>query len=84
MSCAAVKPQPPSELTLISEKSFPTSLLSQWKHPIPSVYMTLTYEIRFRAEADPGWTDVSPLRPLAQSLPGFGILWLISLPCPHL
>uniref|UniRef100_H3CHP3 Fibronectin type-III domain-containing protein n=1 Tax=Tetraodon nigroviridis TaxID=99883 RepID=H3CHP3_TETNG len=53
-----VKPQPPSELTLISEKSFPTSLLSQWKHPIASVYMTLTYEIRFRAEADPGWTDV--------------------------
>lgn len=59
MWSVAVKTMPPSHITVISEQSFPTSLLTHWKHPISDVYVKLIYEIRFRAKADPTWTYVS-------------------------
>lgn len=59
-----MKTKPPSNVNLISEKSFPTSLLSHWEHPIYEVYMKLIYQIRFCAKADAGWTYVSKQRKL--------------------
>lgn len=54
-----VKPNPPSDVNVISEKSFPTSLLINWTHPIREVYLVLIYEIRFCANGSSTWKYVS-------------------------
>ncbi|XP_024119030.1 interleukin-6 receptor subunit beta isoform X1 [Oryzias melastigma] len=52
-----VKTNPP-EVKVLSEKSFPTSLLLNWTTPIPSPYIRLTYQIRFCSPKSPGWSHV--------------------------
>ncbi|XP_073334779.1 interleukin-6 receptor subunit beta isoform X2 [Pagrus major] len=53
-----VKTNPPSDVKVISEKSFPTSLLINWTHPIAEVYLKLTYQIRFCQNGSQSWTYV--------------------------
>ncbi|KAM3600235.1 uncharacterized protein V6R79_019818 [Siganus canaliculatus] len=53
-----VKTNPPSGVTVISEKSFPTSLLINWTHPIMDVYMRLIYQIRFCPNGSQNWAYV--------------------------
>ena len=55
----AVKTNPPSDVKVISEKSFPTSLLINWTQPIAKEHMKLTYEIRFCPNGSQSWTYVS-------------------------
>ncbi|XP_031731602.1 interleukin-6 receptor subunit beta [Anarrhichthys ocellatus] len=55
-----VKTNPPSDVKVISEKSFPTSLLINWTHPIPKEYVRLTYKIRFCQHGSQSWTYVPP------------------------
>ncbi|KAF3848725.1 hypothetical protein F7725_015222 [Dissostichus mawsoni] len=54
-----LKTNPPSDIKVISEKGFPTSLLMLWTHPIEKYYGKLIYEIRFCAIGSPNWTYVS-------------------------
>lgn len=55
----AVKTNPPSNVKVISEKIFPTSLLINWTLPIPEVYVKLTYQIRYCPNGSQSWTYVS-------------------------
>lgn len=59
VSSVVVKTNPPKDIRVISEKSFPKSLLIRWTPPIHKDYMQLQYEIRLCASGDPTWTDVS-------------------------
>uniref|UniRef100_A0A3P9K5F0 Fibronectin type-III domain-containing protein n=1 Tax=Oryzias latipes TaxID=8090 RepID=A0A3P9K5F0_ORYLA len=52
-----VKTNPP-EVTVTSEKSFPTSLLLNWTPPVNQVFVKLTYQIRFCSPKSPGWSHV--------------------------
>ncbi|XP_078811759.1 interleukin-6 receptor subunit beta isoform X3 [Oryzias latipes] len=52
-----VKTNPP-EVTVTSEKSFPTSLLLNWTPPVNQVCVKLTYQIRFCSPKSPGWSHV--------------------------
>ncbi|XP_044029087.1 interleukin-6 receptor subunit beta isoform X2 [Siniperca chuatsi] len=65
-----VKTNPPSDVKVISEKSFPTSLLIIWTHPIAKVYMILTYQIRFCPNGSQSWTHV-PLVDTAKDIQSF-------------
>ncbi|XP_068608839.1 interleukin-6 receptor subunit beta [Brachionichthys hirsutus] len=65
-----VKTNPPSDVDVFSEDRFPTSLLINWSHPIPQVYMRFTYEIRFSHEGAQNWTYV-PLVDTAKSMQSF-------------
>ncbi|XP_030291404.1 interleukin-6 receptor subunit beta isoform X2 [Sparus aurata] len=53
-----VKTNPPSDIKVISEKTFPTSLLINWTHPIAEEYLKLTYQIRFCQNGSQSWTYV--------------------------
>ncbi|XP_070706355.1 interleukin-6 receptor subunit beta isoform X2 [Pempheris klunzingeri] len=53
-----VKTNPPSDVKVFSEKSFPTSLLINWTHPIDKTYVGLTYQIRFCRNGFHSWTYV--------------------------
>ncbi|XP_034752316.1 interleukin-6 receptor subunit beta isoform X2 [Etheostoma cragini] len=55
-----VKPDPPSDVKVFSEKSFPTSLLINWTHLIPKERVKLTYQIRYRQNGTQNWTYVPP------------------------
>ncbi|TMS08774.1 hypothetical protein E3U43_006257 [Larimichthys crocea] len=55
-----VKTNPPSNVIIISEESFPTSLLINWTHPIAEPYLKLIYKIRFCPQGSQSWTDVPP------------------------
>ncbi|XP_062268753.1 interleukin-6 receptor subunit beta [Platichthys flesus] len=53
-----VKTDPPANIQIVSEKSFPTSLLINWNPPIISQYVGLTYEIRFCQNGSHDWAYV--------------------------
>ncbi|GAA6227209.1 interleukin-6 receptor subunit beta isoform X1 [Lates japonicus] len=53
-----VKTNPPADIKVISERSFPTSLLINWTRPIRKEYVILTYEIRFCPNGSQNWTYV--------------------------
>nr|XP_019963736.1 PREDICTED: interleukin-6 receptor subunit beta [Paralichthys olivaceus] len=53
-----VKTNPPANIQIISEKSFPTSLLITWSPPIDKHYVTLKFEIRFCQNGSHEWTYV--------------------------
>uniref|UniRef100_A0A665T640 Fibronectin type-III domain-containing protein n=1 Tax=Echeneis naucrates TaxID=173247 RepID=A0A665T640_ECHNA len=53
-----VKTNPPADVRVISERSFPTSLLINWTRPIDKGLMGLTYQIRFSKNASQSWTYV--------------------------
>lgn len=61
VSFNAAKPSPPSDVKVISEKAFPTSLLINWSRPIAEEYFKLTYEIRFCQHGSQSWSYVSML-----------------------
>nr|XP_046231089.1 interleukin-6 receptor subunit beta isoform X2 [Scatophagus argus] len=65
-----VKTNPPSDIKVISEKSFPTSLLINWIHPIAEEYMRLKYQIRFCPNGSHSWTYV-PLVDTAKYIQSF-------------
>ncbi|XP_076614162.1 interleukin-6 receptor subunit beta [Chaetodon auriga] len=65
-----VKTNPPSDVKIISEKSFPTSLLINWIRPIDEEYVRLTYQIRFCPNGSHTWTDV-PLVDTAKYIQSF-------------
>lgn len=65
-----VKTNPPSDVNVISEKSFPTSLLIIWTQPIAKEYLRLTYEIRFCPNGSQSWTHV-PLVDTAKDMQSF-------------
>ncbi|XP_041666854.1 interleukin-6 receptor subunit beta-like isoform X2 [Cheilinus undulatus] len=53
-----VKTSPPSDIMLLSEPRFPTSLLLKWTPPIDRVYVRLTYRIRFCPQGAHAWSYV--------------------------
>ncbi|KAA8584712.1 hypothetical protein FQN60_008497 [Etheostoma spectabile] len=55
-----VKPDPPLDVKVFSEKTFPTSLLINWTHLIPKERVKLTYQIRYRQNGTQNWTYVPP------------------------
>ncbi|XP_034565828.1 interleukin-6 receptor subunit beta isoform X2 [Notolabrus celidotus] len=65
-----VKTNPPSDISVISEKSFPTSLLLNWTLPIDKSYFRLMYRIRFTTEGANTWTDV-PQEDTSQDIQSF-------------
>ncbi|XP_035524114.1 LOW QUALITY PROTEIN: interleukin-6 receptor subunit beta [Morone saxatilis] len=70
VSFVAVKTNPPSDVIVIPERTFPTSLLINWAHPIDEVYVKLTYEIRFCPSGSQNWTYV-PLVDTAKGIQSF-------------
>lgn len=42
-----VKTNPPSNVEVLAENVFPSSLLISWKHPVDPTVLKLTYEIRY-------------------------------------
>ncbi|KAL7376916.1 hypothetical protein ABVT39_018365 [Epinephelus coioides] len=65
-----VKTNPPSDVRIISEKNFSTSLLINWTHPIPKVYVKLIYQIRYCPNGSQNWTYV-PLSDTATGIQSF-------------
>ncbi|XP_068430392.1 interleukin-6 receptor subunit beta [Clinocottus analis] len=65
-----VKTNPPSNVQVISEKIFPTSLVINWTHPIPKEYVKLAYQIRFCPNGSQSWTYV-PLVDTAMDIQSF-------------
>ncbi|XP_070780772.1 interleukin-6 receptor subunit beta isoform X2 [Enoplosus armatus] len=65
-----VKTNPPADVKVISEKSFPTSLLINWTPPIDKEYVKLTYQIRFCPNGSQSWTHV-PLVDTAKDIQSF-------------
>ncbi|XP_063745522.1 interleukin-6 receptor subunit beta isoform X2 [Eleginops maclovinus] len=53
-----VKTKPPSDIMIVSEKIFPTSLVINWSLPIRGVYVKLLFEIRFCVNGSQNWTYV--------------------------
>ncbi|XP_074545758.1 interleukin-6 receptor subunit beta-like isoform X1 [Halichoeres trimaculatus] len=53
-----VKTNPPSNVSLISEQSFPTSLLLRWTPPINKSYVRLKYRIRYAPVGEHTWIYV--------------------------
>ncbi|KAM9306701.1 interleukin-6 receptor subunit beta isoform 2-T2 [Pholidichthys leucotaenia] len=53
-----VKPNPPSNVTAISEKNFTKALLIKWKHSLINLQIYLKYQIRFCQQRSNTWTDV--------------------------
>ncbi|XP_068191242.1 interleukin-6 receptor subunit beta [Antennarius striatus] len=84
-----VKTSPPSKVNVISERTIPTSLLVNWTHPIPKVYLKLINEIRFCQNGSQGWTYV-PLVDTANSMPPFRLqnlqpdtVYIVQVRCKH-
>ncbi|TNM92469.1 hypothetical protein fugu_019481 [Takifugu bimaculatus] len=82
-----VKTNPPSPIKVISEESFPTSLLTRWTPPIHETYMQLVYEIRLCAQGDHNWTYV-PLTDTGKNINSFrlqklrpGTLYTVQVRC---
>uniref|UniRef100_A0A672FEV8 Fibronectin type-III domain-containing protein n=1 Tax=Salarias fasciatus TaxID=181472 RepID=A0A672FEV8_SALFA len=65
-----VKYIPPSNVQAISEKNFSTSLLINWTEPMPKVYLSLKYEIRFCRRGASDWTYV-PLGDVSHDVQSF-------------
>ncbi|XP_028273714.1 interleukin-6 receptor subunit beta isoform X2 [Parambassis ranga] len=65
-----VKPNPPSDVQILSENGFSTSLLINWIHPINKVYVELKYQIRFAPRGSHQWTYV-PLMDTAKYIQSF-------------
>ncbi|XP_030579853.1 interleukin-6 receptor subunit beta isoform X2 [Archocentrus centrarchus] len=65
-----VKTNPPSDVEVISEAAFPTSLVVNWSHPIIKVYVDLIYQIRFRQLRSHIWTYV-PLEDTSRYIESF-------------
>ncbi|KAM7393420.1 hypothetical protein PAMA_008190 [Pampus argenteus] len=65
-----VKTNPPSDVKIFSEKSFPTSLLINWTQPIAKEYLRLMYDVRFRPTGSQNWTYV-PLEDIAKDIQSF-------------
>ncbi|KAJ0047495.1 hypothetical protein NL108_000805, partial [Boleophthalmus pectinirostris] len=55
---SVIKTDPPLNISIISEDSFPTSLLLNWTRPIEKFYMHLIYEIRFAPNGSHNWSYV--------------------------
>ncbi|KAJ0012737.1 hypothetical protein NQD34_017071 [Periophthalmus magnuspinnatus] len=53
-----IKTDPPSNINIISEDSFPTSLLLNWTRPIDKTHVYLIYEIRFAPNGSHTWSHV--------------------------
>lgn len=53
-----VKPNPPSNVSIIPENSFPTSLMVNWTHPIHETVLVLRYHIRYCKAGASAWTQV--------------------------
>ncbi|XP_065821597.1 interleukin-6 receptor subunit beta isoform X2 [Labrus bergylta] len=53
-----IKTNPPDNVTVMSETTFPTSLLLTWTPPINKNYVRLRYRIRFCPEGAHTWSDV--------------------------
>ncbi|KAJ7988195.1 hypothetical protein DPEC_G00321090 [Dallia pectoralis] len=53
-----VKPNPPLDVHIISENTFPRSVLVKWKQPIDKVYLKLKYNIHFKAVDSKDWSEV--------------------------
>ncbi|KAK7895853.1 hypothetical protein WMY93_021178 [Mugilogobius chulae] len=53
-----IKTNPPSDINIISEESFPTSLLLNWTRPIDITQLNLIYEIRFSPKNSHNWSYV--------------------------
>ncbi|CAJ1070957.1 interleukin-6 receptor subunit beta isoform X2 [Xyrichtys novacula] len=53
-----VKTNPPSDVWVISEPGFHSSLLLNWTHPINPLYVRLIYQIRYAPEGAHTWTYV--------------------------
>ncbi|KAF7647895.1 hypothetical protein LDENG_00165090 [Lucifuga dentata] len=70
-----VKTNPPAGVSVISEKSFPTSLLITWKRPIAKEYVKLIYQIRYRSQTDQTWINVPPAD-TARDIQSFRIQYL--------
>ncbi|XP_022536979.2 interleukin-6 receptor subunit beta [Astyanax mexicanus] len=54
-----VKPNPPSNVRIIPENNFPTSLMVNWTHPIHKSVLELKYHIRYCKAGASAWTEVS-------------------------
>ncbi|KAM6986800.1 interleukin-6 receptor subunit beta [Aplochiton taeniatus] len=54
------KPNPPFNVSLISEKSLSKSLLVYWIHPINKAYLELRYQVRYSQSGSAEWTQVPP------------------------
>lgn len=52
------KPNPPSNLRIIPENNFPTSLMVNWTHPIHKTVLQLRYHIRYCQAGFSSWTQV--------------------------
>ncbi|XP_029940484.1 interleukin-6 receptor subunit beta [Salarias fasciatus] len=65
-----VQTSPPSNVQAISEKNFSTSLLINWTEPMPKVYLSLKYEIRFCRRGASDWTYV-PLGDVSHDVQSF-------------
>ncbi|KAM9793544.1 interleukin-6 receptor subunit beta isoform X1 [Syngnathus typhle] len=52
------KTNPPSDVEVFSENTFPTSLLINWKHPIPKQMIALKYQIRYCQNGSHSWINV--------------------------
>ncbi|KAG9263518.1 interleukin-6 receptor subunit beta [Astyanax mexicanus] len=53
-----VKPNPPSNVRIIPENNFPTSLMVNWTHPIHETVLRLRYHIRYCKAGASAWTEV--------------------------
>lgn len=53
-----VKPNPPSNVSIIPENNFPTSLMVNWTHPIIEVVLHVRYHIRYCKAGSSTWTQV--------------------------
>uniref|UniRef100_A0A673ACK2 Fibronectin type-III domain-containing protein n=1 Tax=Sphaeramia orbicularis TaxID=375764 RepID=A0A673ACK2_9TELE len=53
-----VKTNPPSNVQVISEKTFTKSLLVNWTQPLAKVHLELTYEIRYCSDGCHQWDYV--------------------------
>ncbi|KAM4614774.1 interleukin-6 receptor subunit beta isoform 1-T2 [Polymixia lowei] len=71
-----VKTNPPSKLKVLSENSFPTSLLMNWTQPIGKEYVKLIYQIRFCPDGSRNWNEV-PLADTDKDIQSFRLQYLI-------
>ncbi|XP_059213578.1 interleukin-6 receptor subunit beta [Centropristis striata] len=65
-----VKTDPPSNIKVISENIFATSLVINWTQPLRKEYVKLSYEIRYCPEGSESWTYV-PLVDTAMDIQSF-------------
>ncbi|XP_071371765.1 interleukin-6 receptor subunit beta [Centroberyx affinis] len=70
-----VKTNPPTDMKVIPEKDFPTSLLMKWTRPIAKEYVKLMYQIRFCSNGSPTWTNV-PSADIGKEIQSFRLQYL--------